>query len=223
MGGMKFRTLRSIVRFFMKIIADIELHGIEKLPKGNVIVAANHLGRLDTAVLLCVIDREDIIMPIAEKYKNHPIFGAIGRAANGIWLNRFEADYAALRQILARMEQGGMLVIAPEGTRSKTEALQEAKLGVAFLASKSGYPVLPVAVTGTEDRSIVENLKRFRRSKIVVRGGDLFTVEVPKGKGREQAMREATDEIMCRIGALLPEKYRGVYADHPRLKELLKN
>lgn len=223
MGGMKFRTLRSIVRFFMKIIADIELHGIEKLPKGNVIVAANHLGRLDTAVLLCVIDREDIIMPIAEKYKDHPIFGAIGRAANGIWLNRFEADYAALRQILARMEQGGMLVIAPEGTRSKTEALQEAKLGVAFLASKSGYPVLPVAVTGTEDRSIVENLKRFRRSKIVVRGGDLFTVEVPKGKGREQAMREATDEIMCRIGALLPEKYRGVYADHPRLKELLKN
>ena len=223
MGGMKFRTLRSIVRFVMGIIAEIEIHGIEKLPAGNVIVAANHLGRLDTAVLLCVLDREDIIMPIAEKYRDHPIFGAIGRAANGIWLNRFEADYAALRQILARMEQGGLLVIAPEGTRSKTEALQEGKLGVAFLASKSGYPVLPVAVTGTEDRGIVENLKRFRRSKIVVRGGDPFTVEIPKGKGREQVMREATDEIMCQIGALLPEKYRGVYANHPRLKELLKN
>ena len=207
----------------MKIIADIEVHEIEKLPKGNMIVAANHLGRLDTAVLLCVIDREDIIMAVAEKYKDHPLFGAIGRAANAIWLNRFEADFGALRQILTRMEQGGMLVIAPEGTRSKTEALQEAKLGVAFLASKSGYPVVPVAVTGTEDRGIVENLKRFRRSKIVVRGGELFTVKIPNGKGREQAMREATDEIMCRIGALLPEKYRGVYADHPRLKELLKN
>ena len=223
MGGMKYRTLRSIVRFVMRIIADIEVHGIEKIPAGNVIVAANHLGRLDTAVLLCVLDREDIIMPIAEKYRDHPIFGAIGRAANGIWLNRFEADYAALRQILARMEQGGLLVIAPEGTRSKTEALQEGKLGVAFLASKSGYPVLPVAVTGTEDRGIVENLKRLRRSKIVVRGGDLFTIDLPRGRGREQAMREATDEIMCRIGALLPETYRGVYANHPRLKELLKN
>ena len=220
---MKYRTLRSIVRFVMRIIADIEIHGIEKLPAGNVIVAANHLGRLDTAVLLCVLDREDIIMPIAEKYRDHPIFGAIGRAANGIWLNRFEADYAALRQILARMEQGGLLVIAPEGTRSKTEALQEGKLGVAFLASKSGYPVLPVAVTGTEDRGIVENLKRLRRSKIVVRGGDLFTIDLPRGRGREQAMREATDEIMCQIGALLPETYRGVYANHPRLKELLKN
>ena len=63
---MKYRTLRSIVRCIMKFIADIEVHGIDKIRSGNVIVAANHLGRLDTAVILCVLDREDIIMPIAE-------------------------------------------------------------------------------------------------------------------------------------------------------------
>ena len=207
----------------MQIIADIEINGIEKLPEGNVIVAANHLGRLDTAALLCILDREDIIMPVAEKYKNHPLYGAIGRAANAVWLNRFEADYSAFRQILERMKQGGLLVIAPEGTRSKTEALQEAKMGVAFLASKSGYPVLPVAVTGTEDRVIIENLKRFRRSKITATAAELMHINIPKGSGREEAMRAATDEIMCQIAALLPEKYHGVYADHPRLKELLKN
>jgi 1-acyl-sn-glycerol-3-phosphate acyltransferase len=220
---MNYRTLRSIVRFFMKIIADIEVHGIEKLPEGNVIVAANHLGRLDTAALLCILDREDIIMPVAEKYRDHPLYGAIGRAANAVWLNRFEADYSAFRQILERMKQGGLLVIAPEGTRSKTEALQEAKMGVAFLASKSGYPVLPVAVTGTEDRAIVENLKHFRRSKIRVTAAELMYIDIPKGSGREEAMRQVTDEIMCQIAARLPERYRGVYADHPRLKELLKN
>jgi len=218
---MQYKTLRSIVRFIMNIIAEVEVHGAEKLPKGNVIVAANHLGRLDTASLIYLLEREDIIMPIAEKYKNHPLYGVIGRAVNGIWLNRFEADFSALREILVRMETGGLLVIAPEGTRSKNEALQEAKLGVAFLASKSGYPVLPVAVSGTEDRGVVDNLKHFRRSKIVVRVGDPFKIEIPKGRGREDAMREATDEIMCQIGALLPESYRGVYADHPRLKELL--
>lgn len=207
----------------MKIIADIEVHGGEKLPTGDFIVAANHLGRLDTATLLCVIDREDIIMPVAEKYKSHPFFRIFGDAVDAIWLNRFEADYSALREILARMQKGGLLVIAPEGTRSKTEALQEGKMGVAFLASKSGYPVLPVAVTGTEDRPVLENLRRLRRSKIVVRAGEPFYVEIPKGKGREQALREATDEIMCRIAALLPEKYRGVYAHHPRLLELLKS
>ena len=223
MDAMKYSTLRSIVRFIMRLITTIELNGIEKLPAGNVIIAANHLGRLDTAVLLAVLDREDIIMPIAEKYRDHPLYGAIGRSANAIWLNRFEADYSALRKILARMEQGGMLVIAPEGTRSKTEALQEGKMGVAFLAAKSGYPVLPVAVTGTEDRGVVENLKHLRRSKIIVTAGDLFYIDIPPGKGREQAMRKATDEIMCRLAALLPEKYRGVYSDHPRAKELLNS
>ena len=220
---MNYRTLRSIVRFFMKIITDIEVRGLEKLPEGNVIVAANHLGRLDTAALLCILDREDIIMPVAEKYKDHPLYGAIGRAANAVWLNRFEADYSAFRQILERMKQGGLLVIAPEGTRSKTEALQEAKMGVAFLASKSGYPVLPVAVTGTEDRGILENLKHFRRSKITVTAAELMHIDLPRGKGREEAMRQATDEIMCQIAARLPEKYRGVYTDHPRLKELLQS
>ena len=95
------------------------------------------------------------------------------------------------------------------------------KMGAAFLAGKSGYPILPVALSGTEDRGVLENLKRFRRSKIRAVAGDLFTIEIPNGNGREQAMRAATDEIMCRIAAELPEKYRGVYLEHPRLKELL--
>lgn len=218
---MKFRLIRSIIRFIMNLIADIEVRGLEKMPPGNLIGASNHLGRLDTAAMLCVVDREDIIMPVAEKYKNHWLFGLIGRAADAIWLNRFEADFSALREILARMEKGGLLVIAPEGTRSKTEALQEAKLGVAFLASKSGFPVMPVAATGTEDRVVLENLKRFRRTKIVVTVGDPIRIEIPKGKGREHALREATDEIMCQIGAMLPESYRGFYANHPRLLELV--
>ncbi len=220
---MKYRSLRSIVRFIMNIIADVEIVGMEKLPEGNLILASNHLGRLDTAVLLYAVDREDIIMAIAEKYKNHLLFGAIGRAVNGIWLNRFEADFAALREILERMKKGGLLVIAPEGTRSKTEALQQGKMGVAFLAAKSGYPVMPIAVTGTEDRLIIENLKRFRRSKIKAVAGDLFRIDIPKGRGREQAMQHATDEIMCQIAAMLPEKYRGVYKEHNRLREILNN
>ena len=219
---MKYNTLRSLIRFVMNIIADVEIVGMEKVPNGNVLLAANHLGRLDTALLLYAIDREDIIVAVAEKYKNHPLFGAMGRAVDAVWLNRFEADFSALREILVRMKKGGIMVIAPEGTRSKTEALQEGKMGVAFLASKGGYPVLPVALTGTEDNGVVANLKRFRRTKIKAVAGDLFTVEIPKGKGREQAMREATDEIMCRIAAELPEKYRGYYKDYPRVKEQLQ-
>lgn len=218
---MKYKTIRSIVRFIMNIIADVEVVGLEKLPQGNVMLAANHLGRLDTAVLIYALERDDLIIAVAEKYKDHPLFGAIGRSVNTIWLNRFEADFAALREILARMQKGGLMVIAPEGTRSKTEMLQEGKKGVAFLASKSGYPVMPIALTGTEDRGVIENLKRFRRSKIKAVAGELFYIEIPKGKGREEAMRNATDEIMCQIAAKLPESYRGFYKDYPRVEELL--
>ena len=205
----------------MTIFADVEIVGIDKLPPGNIILAANHLGRLDTAVLLYVLDREDVIMPVAEKYKNHLLFGAIGRSVNAIWLNRFEADYASLREILARMQKGGLLVIAPEGTRSKSASMQQGKHGVAFLASKSGYPVVPIALTGTEDNGVLANLRKFRRSKIRAVAGEAFNVDIPRGKGREEAMRAATDEIMCRIAVMLPESYRGVYAEHPRLKQLL--
>jgi len=219
---MGYRSIRAIVRFIMKIITRIEVTGREYLTDGNLMIAPNHLGRLDTAVLFCVVDREDIIMPIAEKYRTHPLFGPLGRAVDGIWLNRFEADYHALREILARMKKGGLMVIAPEGTRSRSEALQPGKLGAAFLASKGGYPVVPVALTGTEDRLVKQNLKRLRRTRITVRAGKAFTIAAPSGKDREAALQAGTDEIMCRIAAMLPEKYRGVYADHPRLKELLR-
>jgi len=220
---MKYKTLSRFVRVVMDLIADVEIVGMEHVPQGNVIAAANHLGRLDTAVLLYGLEREDIIMAVAEKYKDHWLYGAIGRAVNAIWLNRFDVDFAALREILGRMKQGGVFVIAPEGTRSKTRSMQQGKMGVAFLAAKSGFPVVPVALSGTEDDGVKENLRRFRCLKIRAVVGQPFFIEIPNGKGRDDAMRAATDELMCRIASMLPESYRGYYRDFPRVKELLNS
>jgi 1-acyl-sn-glycerol-3-phosphate acyltransferase len=218
---MKFRTFRSIVRFIMNRISDIEVEGLDEIPQGNILVAANHLGRLDTAALLCVVDREDIIMAVAEKYKNHFLFGAIGRAVDAIWLNRFEADFSALREILNRMKKGGLMVIAPEGTRSKSATMQQGKLGAVFLASKSGYPIIPVALTGTEDAGVIANLKKLRKTKIKIVVGKPIQIQIPAGKGKEETMQKATDEIMCQIAAMLPQSYRGFYANHSRTLELI--
>jgi 1-acyl-sn-glycerol-3-phosphate acyltransferase len=213
-----FRVFVKVVLFF---IARIEIQGYENLPPGGgFILASNHLGRLDSAMLYYAVDREDIIMPVAEKYKTHWIFGPLVIALGGFFINRFDADVQAIREVLKRLKKGGVFVIAPEGTRSKVEALQEARPGVAFFASKTGLPVIPIALTGTEDRLVVENLKHFRRSKITIKAGVPFTLPSLKGQDRDQALQSAVDEIMCQIGAMLPEKYRGFYADHPRLKEL---
>jgi 1-acyl-sn-glycerol-3-phosphate acyltransferase len=219
---MKQKTFRSIVSFVLPLIARIELIGVEKIPEGQFIIASNHLGRLDSSLLYYVFDRDDIILPTAEKYKNHPLYGRLGKVMGAIWLNRFEADIHAMKEILRRLKTGGLLAIAPEGTRSKTETLQEGKPGAAYLASKLDIPIIPIALTGTEDRLVKFNLKHLRRSHILVRAGDSFKLAPIDNKDREASLRTATDEIMCQIAALLPEKYRGVYSDHPRLKELLK-
>jgi 1-acyl-sn-glycerol-3-phosphate acyltransferase len=218
---LKYRIMRAVIRALAGVLTQIEVEGFENVPPGNVMVLSNHLGRLDTAVIFQVLDRADLIMPIAAKYKYHPLFGPMGWAADGIWLHSDGSGADALRQTLARMREGGILVMSPEGTRSQTEALQEAKLGPAFLAVKSGFPIVPAAVVGTEDRLVKQNVRHLRRSKIKVRAGQPFRLEIPQGSGREQAYREATDEIMCRIAALLPERYRGVYATYPRVDELL--
>ena len=78
-----------------------------------------------------------------------------------------------------------------------------------------------MGVTGTEDELVKAQLKRFKRLRITVRIGELFQVSPLDRRNREAALQKSTDEIMCHIAALLPEAYRGVYADHPRLLEYL--
>lgn len=217
------KLFRLFIRFVLFLIAHVRVVGYENLPQGGYILAANHLGRLDTALLFYALKRSDIIMPVAEKYKTHWIFGRLVPALGGFFINRFDADVQAIREVLKRLKKGGVFVIAPEGTRSKTEALQEAHQGAAFFASKTGAPVVPIALTGTEDRTVLDNMKHFRRSRITVHAGVPFTLPSLKGQDRDQALAAATDEIMCQIGAMLPVNYRGFYADHPRLKELEKH
>jgi len=113
------------------------------------------------------------------------------------------------------------LVIAPEGTRSRTGSLIEAKPGVSYLATKLNRPIVPVGITGTEDQALIVNLKKLRRGHITVTAGHPFMLPPLPRENRDEVLKQYTDEIMCHIAALLPEKYRGVYANHPRLKELL--
>jgi len=113
------------------------------------------------------------------------------------------------------------LAAAPEGTRSKTMALSEAHQGIVYLAAKTGVPIIPAAGIGTEDKVVKSRLMRLKRVHITVRFGDPITVPSFSVKDRAKILNLYTDELMCQIAALLPPSYRGIYADHPRLMELL--
>lgn len=220
---MTYHLVRALINLFMRIFTRVEVAGIENLPEeGAYIAAANHLGRLDVPIIYYLIPRDDVVLLVAEKYQKYALVRWLVKVLNATFVDRFNADLKALRLTLNRLKQGGALVIAPEGTRSPTRSLIHAWSGASYLAARSGVPVVPVAVTGTEDDLVMAQLRRLRRPRLVVRVGKPFTVPALSGRERETQLQAATDEIMCQIAALLPPDYRGVYADHPRLHSLLE-
>ena len=219
---MRLKFTRFLIRFLLRLLTRIEVRGRENIPTAaNFIVAANHIGRLDAALAYYVLDRPDIIMVVAEKYKKYAIFRWLVRITNGMFIDRYNADIVAIRATLRCLNQGQILTITPEGTRSKSGNLIEAKPGGIYLAWKAGVPILPVALTGTEDAVVKDRLKHFRRLHIKAVAGPAFTLPAIAGKDRDDLMQHYTDEVMCRIAALLPEARRGVYAGHARLAEIL--
>ncbi|MGD0610819.1 MAG: lysophospholipid acyltransferase family protein [Anaerolineales bacterium] len=214
--------LRWLVRLLINLFARVEVRGLENVPQGtSFVIASNHLGFIDTFLVFYALNRWDLFVLIGEKWGEIPFFRWVGKYFNFVFIDRFNPDVKAMRAVLERMKAGQVLVIAPEGTRSRTGALIEGKPGVSYLAAKLGYPIVPAAITGTPDRVILDHLLHFKRAPVTVTAGPVFRLPSLPLKDREKALQRDTDEIMCRIAALLPEKYRGWYAAHPRLKELL--
>jgi len=216
------KVLRFLIRILLNLIAHVEIHGKENVPlTGGMILSSNHIGILDIIMVYFGIDRTDLFIPVAEKWEKIGWIKWLGGQLNFLFVDRYNPDLKALRKMMALMKEGKCLVIAPEGTRSRTGSLNEGKPGVAYLAARSGFPVIPVAITGTEDEVLLENVKQLKKSRITLTGGKPFLIPPLPKTDRDEALKNYIDEIMCQMAALLPERYRGVYAEHPRLKELL--
>jgi 1-acyl-sn-glycerol-3-phosphate acyltransferase len=215
------RLMRSIFNILFALLTERKVEGLENLPaQGPYIVAANHLSIFDTPFLYGLIGGKDVTGWAGEKYARHPFYGLIIRLGGGIFIRRGEVDRDALAAAVDWLRQGKIFGMAPEGTRSRTGALIRAKVGVAYLAHAVDVAIIPAAITGTE--KLGRTLLRFRRPKLTLRFGRPFHLPPLDSEKRAMELRMHTDEIMCRIAAMLPAQYRGVYADHPRLKQLLQ-
>lgn len=214
--------IRWLIRRIIDIIARVEIRNYHNVPtSGAYAIATNHLGFLDVTMLFYAIDRWDVFIPVAEKWQQSAVLRWLGRYLNFVFIDRFNPDLKAMRTMIRLMESGHILVIAPEGTRSRVGSLNEGKPGVSYLAAKLQRPIVPVGIAGTEDKVVLDNLRHLRRSRIVLNAGAPFSLPNLPHRDRAEALKHYTDEIMCRIAALIPEKNRGIYADHPRLRELL--
>ena len=214
-----YRVARGTVGFLLRTLARLRIEGREEIPRhGPVILATNHIHWLD-APLVAAIFPYRVYVFAGEKWEKHWLLGPFFRSLAAIFVRRGEVDRRALRQALDVLEGGGVLGMAPEGTRSKTGGLQPARTGAAYLAYRAGVPILPVACTGQE--KVFPALRRLRRATVRVSIGAPFYPPPVEGKATSAQVQAFTDEIMYRLAAMLPPEYRGVYADvadkHPDL------
>ena len=182
---------RAILQPLIQVYFRLVRLGHEHVPgEGGVILAANHRSFLDPFVIGCCVRRPVYFVAKRELFDNR-LIGWFLNCLGAFPIRRGESDeesVATAKQILAR---GDVVVIFPEGTRHRTGSLGNPKRGVGRLALESGAPVVPVAVTGSE------NARRgwlIRPAKVKVRCGRPLTF--PRV---EQASPRLAEEVTARI------------------------
>lgn len=209
-------VVRAIVRVLAHFLIGLRVTGREHVPKeGPLILVANHLHNFDMIVLGAALPRPIFYMAKRELFA-HRLFGPFIRSMGAFPVNRQAVDRAALRQAGLLLDEGLIVGILPEGTRSPTRQLSAGNPGVALVAYQRGAPLLPVAITGTQhlpfDAKGTGERWLGRRTTVTI--GRPFTLP-PREPGKRPDLDAATDQIMRAIADLLPPEYRGVYGDTP--------
>ncbi len=203
--------LRGIARLLVAVTMKAEVTGLELFPPtGPALVVINHLGDADALLGLSFLPRPVEALAKLELYDLR-ILGKLLDRFGVIWVHRGNPDRNAIRAALEAFSQGRVVGLAPEGRQSLTGGLEGGTGGAAYLALKADVPIVPVALTHTENNRVYGNLKRFRRTHVTMQVGAPFRLD--QNGGLRRAVRDGTELIMHRLAALLPEAYRGVYQD----------
>jgi 1-acyl-sn-glycerol-3-phosphate acyltransferase len=212
---------RGLTKLLTFALLRARVTGLENFPKqGPALIVFNHLGDTDAVLMLATFPFHPIEGIGKIELNAHWLVGPVFRLYGFIWVHRGRPDRRALRAALDALAEGRMVSIAPEGRQSVTGGLEEANHGAAFLALKSGAPIVPVAMTGTENLNIYGHLKRWRRASVTLTVGKPFVLFPPDGQsgtaalgrsGGRNTLQQGTLQIMQRLAGLLPESYRGNY------------
>ena len=206
-----YTLVRSFVRFAVWLLTRTTIRGLENLPPcGPYIVVTNHLSAIDPPLILASIPTR-ITVFAADTHRHEFIVGGLMNALGAIWVRRGEVDREALRSALDVLKAGGVIGMAPEGTRSRTGGLLEGKIGAAYLANRADVPLIPAVLAGTEVG--LPSVLRLTRPRLTVTLGKPFCLPGANPRADRQQLLAHTELIMRTLAAMLPEKLRGVYRD----------
>jgi 1-acyl-sn-glycerol-3-phosphate acyltransferase len=206
-----YAVVRSLLRLALLLLTRACVRGLEHLPRtGAGIVVSNHVAAADPVVLIAVLPRPIALMSKAENARG--VLKLLMSLVGAFTVRRGAADRRALQVAERVLEQGRLLCMFPEGTRSASGVLGSAHGGAALLALKSAAPIIPVAITGTP-RIFLRHFPWLGRPRVTVTVGAPFDVRAPAGTAQRDDRERITGEIMMRIAALLPPELRGAHAD----------
>lgn len=206
-----YRIAHVFMRTMLRLLSHWHVDGSQYLPaSGAAILVTNHLHRFDAVVVTAMIPRQ-VTTFAADKYQHDLFFGTLLRiVGHPIWVARGEPDRHALKEALAALEHGAFLGVAPEGTRSQTGALQQGHDGAAYLAARTGVPVVPMVIWGQEHA--FREWRRLRRPHVYAVVGPPIVLPPDAQRARSAQLAVYTEQIMRAMAAMMPEAYRGVYA-----------
>lgn len=210
-AGIFFRLVQRVLWTLFRLLTRLHVSGTENVPlTGAVIVSPNHLHMLDIPLVGMVTRRRCTILA-ADKWEGKPGGWAMERVTDIIYVARGEPDREALAASLKVLKAGGCLAVAPEGTRSRKPGLQEGHDGASYLASRTGAPIVPVAVWGHEEA--FSAWRRLKRAEVHVVLCPPISLPPEAARARTADLHAYTRQIMTAIARQMPEEYRGAYAD----------
>ena len=211
---------KGLVEGKLKKYADIHVEGLTEVEKvkGPIIFIGNHLSNSDALVLNKILKEKFNPSFIAGVKLNGDPFTKIGmRLVKTINIKPNSADKDALKSIIQASKNGENILIFPEGTRSRTGQMIEAKKGINLIARLTKATVVPFGIHGSENLMPINKdgemgKETFAHSKVTVKFGN--PVEIPK-KDKDEDRHAYDDKVletyMKSIAKLLPENYRGFY------------
>lgn len=207
-----YRPGAAISAFLLRRLGRPTVIGLDNVPRrGAFIMVANHRSLTDPLIVgwaAGYLTHRVIHFMAKQEVRRWPIIGWLADKSGVFFVRRGEGNRGSQRAALEMLARGEPIALFPEGTRSRDGGLGVARGGAALLAMRSGAPLLPVAISGTE-RIFPGTSRLPHRANITVRIGQPFSLpHEPSGRLDRAALREGSERVMREIATLLPESQR---------------